>query len=60
MLSDLTMEFEHGRRALLTSISSYTERDILVTRDASQLTGSVTYYNLAEDETDRLDSKLLD
>ena len=31
---------------LLTSISSYTDRDILVTRDASQLTGSVTYFNL--------------
>ena len=42
MLGDLTMEFDLGR-VLLTSISSYTERDLLVTRDATQLTGSVTF-----------------
>ena len=48
MLGDLTMEFDLGG-VLLTSISSYTERDILVTRDATQLTGSVTYFNLAGD-----------
>ncbi len=35
--------------AVLTSVSSYTDRDILVTRDATQLTGSVTYYNLGGD-----------
>jgi iron complex outermembrane receptor protein len=34
MLSDLTMEFDLGG-VLLTSISSYTERDILVTRSSS-------------------------
>ncbi len=42
------MEFDFGG-AVLTSVSSYTDRDILVTRDASQLTGSVTYYNLGGD-----------
>ncbi len=42
MLADLTMEFDFGS-AVLTSVSSYTDRDILVTRDASQLTGSVTF-----------------
>jgi iron complex outermembrane recepter protein len=42
MLGDLTMEFDLGS-VVLTSVSSYTERDILVVRDASQLTGSVTF-----------------
>jgi iron complex outermembrane recepter protein len=42
MLGDLTMEFDLGP-AVLTSISSYTDRTILVVRDASQLTGSVTF-----------------
>ena len=42
MLGDLTMEFDFGP-AVLTSISSYTDRTILVYRDASQLTGSVTF-----------------
>jgi iron complex outermembrane receptor protein len=41
-LGDLTMEFDLGP-VVLTSVSSYSERDILVSRDASQLTGSVTY-----------------
>ena len=42
LLGDLTMEFDLGP-AVLTSISSYTDRTILVVRDASQLTGSVTF-----------------
>jgi outer membrane receptor protein involved in Fe transport/outer membrane protein OmpA-like peptidoglycan-associated protein len=42
LLGDLTMEFDLGG-VVLTSISSYTDRDILVVRDASQLTGSVTF-----------------
>jgi iron complex outermembrane receptor protein len=40
-LADLTMEFGFGGLTL-TSISSYTDRDVVVLRDASQLTGSVT------------------
>src|SRR5688572_234121 len=59
-LGDLTMEFDFGG-AVLTSVSSYTDRDILVTRDATQLTGSVTYYNLGGDgDQIRLDSPLFD
>ncbi len=59
-LGDLTMEFDLGP-AVLTSVSSFTDRDILVTRDASQLTGSVTYYNLGLDGADvRLNSPLYD
>ncbi len=41
-LGDLTMEFDLGG-VVLTSVSSYSERDILASRDATQLTGSVTY-----------------
>ncbi|MBM2854341.1 MAG: putative TonB-dependent receptor [Steroidobacteraceae bacterium] len=42
MLADLTIEAGLGDHTL-TSISSYTDRDILVIRDATQLTGSVTF-----------------
>ncbi len=42
MLADLTIEAGMGDYTL-TSVSSYTDRDILVIRDATQLTGSVTY-----------------
>jgi iron complex outermembrane recepter protein len=41
MLADLTASFAFGG-VELTSISSYIDRDILVSRDASALTGSVT------------------
>ena len=41
-LGDLTMEFDLGS-AMLTSVSSFTNRKLLVLRDASQLTGSVTF-----------------
>jgi iron complex outermembrane receptor protein len=40
-LADLEMEFGLGALTL-TSISSYTDRDLTVLRDATQLTGSVT------------------
>jgi len=40
-LADLKMEFGLGG-VTLTSVSSYTDRDVTVLRDASQLTGSVT------------------
>jgi iron complex outermembrane recepter protein len=42
LLADLTIEVGFGNHTL-TSISSYTDRDILVVRDATQLSGSVTY-----------------
>jgi iron complex outermembrane receptor protein len=41
MLADLKMEYDFGA-AVLTSISSFTDREVTVTRDATQLTGSVT------------------
>ena len=61
LLGDLTMEFDLGG-VMLTSISSYTDRDILMARDASQLSGSITYfnYNNTGSAAVRLDSKLID
>jgi iron complex outermembrane receptor protein len=41
LIADLTVEAELGP-VTLTSVSSYTSRDILVSRDASALTGSVS------------------
>src|SRR5205823_8877734 len=41
-LSDLKVEYDTGP-ATLTSISSFTHRSVLVVRDATQLTGSVTF-----------------
>ncbi len=41
LLGDLTMKFKLGN-VLLTSVTSYTHRDILVVRDAGALTSSIT------------------
>jgi iron complex outermembrane recepter protein len=59
LLGDLTMEFDFGP-TVLTSISSYTDRTILVVRDASQLTGSVTFDLGGNSEQIRTDSALWD
>ncbi|MBM5812194.1 MAG: TonB-dependent receptor [Gammaproteobacteria bacterium] len=60
MLADLTIEATFGAHTL-TSISSYTDRDILVLRDATQLTGSVTYSPLGGSGAQvRLSSPLYD
>lgn len=64
MLADLKMEFGLGGLTL-TSISSYTDRDLVVLRDASQLTGSVTLSldggdGIATSADVRLDSPLYD
>ena len=42
LLADLTIEAGLGNHTL-TSVTSYTDRDVLVIRDATQLTGSVTF-----------------
>jgi iron complex outermembrane receptor protein len=65
-LGDLKLEYDFGA-VTLTSITSYTDRQVTVVRDASQLTGSVTY-DLEEAYTDegarpadvRLNSPLID
>ena len=60
LLADLNVEFDLGG-AVLTSVTSFTDRDILVVRDATQLTGSVTWFNIGgtEDQV-RLSSALHD
>jgi len=42
LLVDLTASWDINEFVSLTSISSYTDRDILMLRDATQLTGSIT------------------
>ncbi len=44
MLADLNIKYDFGNagNAALTSITSYTDRDILVVRDATALTASIT------------------
>jgi iron complex outermembrane recepter protein len=41
-LADLKLEYAFGGMTL-TSISSYTDREVVVTRDATSLTGSITF-----------------
>ena len=57
--ADLTIEAGLGNHTL-TSISSYTDRDILVIRDATQLTGSVTFDLGGTAAEVRIDSPLFD
>lgn len=58
-LADLKMEFGLGGLTL-TSVSSYTDRDVVVLRDASQLTGSVTFQFGGTPADIRLNSPLYD
>jgi iron complex outermembrane receptor protein len=61
LLSDLKVDYDLGP-ASLTSITSYTHREVRVLRDASQLTGSVTFDALGiSNQADvRVDSPLYD
>jgi len=59
LLADLTAEFSFDRFDL-TSVTSFTERDILVSRDASALTGSVSVDLGYPDEAVLLPSNLRD
>ena len=63
-LGDLKIEYNFGP-ASLTSITSYTHRNVRVLRDASQLTGSVTFDILGNADPNiqqdaRIDSPLYD
>lgn len=58
-LADLKMEFGLGS-VTLTSVTTYTDRDVVVLRDASQLTGSVTFQVGATPAQVRFDSPLYD
>ncbi len=59
MLADLKLEFSFGDVGL-TSVTSYVDRSVVVLRDASQLTGSVTKDLGGTDAQARLDSPLYD
>ena len=60
LIADLAMDFRLGRGVTLTSVTSYTERDVLVSRDASALTGSVSVDLGFPDEAVLLPSNLRD
>jgi iron complex outermembrane receptor protein len=59
MMADLTIDLDIGG-ATLTSVTTYTDRDVVVLRDASQLTGSVTFDVGGTDAEVRLPSPLFD
>ena len=58
-LADLNVTYDFGPLAL-TSISSYTNRKVTVLRDATQLTGSVTFDVGGTDSEVRISSPLYD
>jgi len=58
-LADLTMDFGLGDLTL-TSVTSYTDREVVVLRDASQLTGSVTFQLGGNSAQVRFNSPLYD
>jgi iron complex outermembrane receptor protein len=59
LLGDLKLEFGFGNIGL-TAVSTYVDRNVVVLRDASQLTGSVTKDLGGTDAEARLDSPLYD
>jgi iron complex outermembrane receptor protein len=60
VLGDVTLTYDFGN-VVLTSISSYVYRDVLVIRDATALTGSVTGGTIGlEEEVYTLDAPLFD
>jgi outer membrane receptor protein involved in Fe transport len=59
MLADLKLDFGFGSVGL-TSVTSYVDRSVVVLRDASQLTGSVTKDLGGTDADARLNSPLYD
>jgi iron complex outermembrane receptor protein len=60
MLADLKIEWALGG-VTLTSVTSYLDRDVVVLRDASQLTGSVTFGSFGGNSAEtRLNSPLID
>ncbi|MFN2386643.1 MAG: TonB-dependent receptor [Thermoanaerobaculia bacterium] len=60
LLGDLNLRYDFGA-VELTSITSYTDRDILVVRDAGALTSSITGGSIGlEEEVYTLDSPLFD
>jgi iron complex outermembrane receptor protein len=50
LMLDLNIDYEFANEMLLTSITSYTDRSILVVRDATALTASITGGSIGLDE----------
>jgi len=50
-LADVTVDYDFGNGLGLTSITSYVDRNILVVRDATALTSSITGGSIGLDET---------
>ena len=59
-MGDLKLEFGFGGDLGLTSVTTYIDRQVEVDRDASQLTGSVTFDVGGTDAQVRLNSPLID
>jgi iron complex outermembrane receptor protein len=59
LLSDVKAEYDFGRTTL-TSITSYTNRKVTVTRDGTSLTGSVIYDIFGDTPEIRANSPLID
>jgi iron complex outermembrane receptor protein len=61
LLMDLTIEYDFGP-AVLTSITSYTDRDVLVVRDATALTGYFTGFGFgfSDESVFTIDAPLID
>jgi iron complex outermembrane recepter protein len=60
LLGDLKIDVDIGERVGFTSVTSYSDRQVEVLRDASQLTGSVTIDLGGSDAQARLNSPLID
>jgi iron complex outermembrane receptor protein len=61
LMADLKLDFALGGELGMTSVTTYIDRQVEVLRDASQLTGSVTFGSLGGTTDDaRLDSPLYD
>jgi iron complex outermembrane receptor protein len=58
-LADLKLEFDLGP-VTLTSVTSYTDREVIVTRDSTALTGSVSFDISGSPSPVRLNSALID
>ncbi len=61
LLVDLTINYDINENLTLTSVSSYTDRDVLVVRDATALNASITGGSFGENEANyTLDAPLFD
>lgn len=61
LLLDLNLEYQFGNKLTLTSVSSYTDREVVQVRDGTALTGSITGGTIGlGEEIFTLDAPLID